>query len=269
MKTGKLVVLAATVMSLISTASSRGVTFSDFESPTYTSGTSFIGVDGWVVLSGTASRARVTPTTNPDDLSFWPIVLEGSQSAFVNADWVGRTWNGLESYVGDGLRISWLVRKDAFSRADMYMTYDVAGFITPVGVLLDASGNIKMLAPDSGTVDSGFDYLTNKTYRMTMELVFSANTMTATAQNLTDGGPVVSLGSVFYGNAFEASLVAAGANGGLIMNERDGLPTIYDDIQVVPEPSSALLLTLGGLLFIRRRTGKIRNPNLETRNKFE
>ena len=41
---------------------------------------------------------------------------------------------------------------------------------------------IKIIAPDSGTVDSGVDYLANKTYRMTMTLDFDNSSMTATAQ---------------------------------------------------------------------------------------
>lgn len=247
----------AFVICVSAAASLQGVTFSDFESPTYTADTSFVGVDGWSNFAGANFRARVSPTTDPDDLSVDTTVLEGAQSGWVKGAFPYRGWNGLENFVGDGLQISWLMRAEALTRTEVYMSDNPGIGDTPTGMALDASGNIKIFAQDSGLVDTGYDYLANKTYRMLLLYDFTAKTMRATAENVTDGGPVINLGSVFMSAAFTtpASINTIKTTGGIFLIERDGNVTYFDDIQVVPEPSSAFLLVLGGLLWWRRRTG--------------
>jgi hypothetical protein len=251
-------VLVAFVIFLTVAASSQGATFSDFESPTYTADTSFSGVDGWSVFAGSTFRARVSPTTDPDDLSVDTTVLEAAQSGWVKSVQPYRLWNGVENFVGDGLQISWLMQPTALTRTELYMSDNPGIGNTPVGMVLDAAGNIKIQAQDSGLVDTGFDYLANKTYRMLLLFDFTAKTMRATAENVTDAGPVINLGSVFMSAAFTtpASIATIKSTGGLYLVERDGNVTYFDDIQVVPEPSSALLLVLAGLVWMRRRTGQ-------------
>jgi hypothetical protein len=237
--------------------SSNAATFSDFEAPTYTANTTFAGVDGWAMYAGSPARAKVTPAVDDDVPAPVPTVLEGAQSGFLKGSQVTRTWNGLESLVSDGVEVSWLMRATALTRTEVYLSDNPVGGNTPVGFVLDAAGNIKIIAPDSGTVDSGLDYLANKTYRMTMTLDFDNSSMTATAQNITDGGPVVGLGTIFHNNAFESSLVTAGANGGLFLVERDGNIVVFDDFDVsnpqIPEPGTAALSGLSVCVLLRRR----------------
>ena len=124
---------------------------------------------------------------------------------------------------------------------------------TPVEIQFDGSGNIFAVAPNTGVLDSGVDYLIDKTYRMTMTLDFVNNNMTATAQTLTDGGPVVNLGTVNYDNAFETNLVNNGALGGIIMRDQDGTAVVYDDLQVIPEAAMLGLFALGAPLYLSRK----------------
>jgi len=244
-----LTVVALTGVSLVVANTSQGLIFSDFESPTYTADTSFSGVDGWAVFAGSTFRARVSPTTDPDDLSVDTTVLEGAQSGWVKAVQPYRGWNGLQSFVGDGLQISWLMQPTALTRTELYMSDNPAIGNTPIGMILDASGNIKIQAQDSGLVDTGFDYLANKTYRMLMLFDFTGKTMRATAENLTDGGPVINLGSVNMSAAFvtPASINTIKSTGGLYLVERDGNVTFFDDIQIVPEPTELAWLGFGML----------------------
>lgn len=181
-------------------------------------------------------------------------MLEGAQSGWLKAVQPYRLWNGVENFVGDGLQISWLMQPTALTRTELYMSDNPGIGNTPIGVLLDASGNIKIQAQDSGIVDTGFDYLPNKTYRMLMLFDFTAKTMRATAENLTDSGPAINLGTVFMSAAFTtpASINTIKTTGGLYLVERDGNVVFFDDIQVVPEPSSALLLGLACLVWWRR-----------------
>jgi len=231
---------------LVCTAPSRGDTFSDFEAPTYSSNSTFIGVDGWFVLSGSVNRALVTPLVDADTLIAWSIALEGTQSAFLKSNWDGREWNGLESYVFDGLEISWLVLLSKFGRQDFYLSPDVAGFNTPIGVVLEADGDIARTTPNSGLVDSGENYNTNKVYRMTMLVNFTAGTVAFTSQNITDAGAVLDLGT---GSTGSITTNDYQVGGGVIMNERDGNPAFYDDIQVgniniVPPPAQGTVMTI-------------------------
>lgn len=241
-------------------ATSNAAIFSNFEPSTYTANATVDGVDGWIVYSGSPPRSKVTPSTDYDLGTPVTLALDGAQSLHQYSSSTKRTWNGLftAGYIADGLEVSWLQQKDDLGRSAFAISYDVAGNLTPVEMQFDASGNIKLYAPDSGLVDSGIDYLADKTYRMTMKLDFSANTMTGTAQNLTDSGPVVSLGSVYYGNAFETSLIAAGELGGLLTREQDGVRVFLDKIEVnnaaVPEPGAVVLIGLAGTALLRRRS---------------
>jgi len=224
-------IMLAAVAVLLAVATTHGVIFSDFESPTYTAGSELNGPDGWATSIGTAPRGRVTPTVDPD-LGPPPIatVLAGSQSVYVkSAVHAVREWNGLEIYVQDDLEISWLMRVGGLTRTEFYLSPDVAALSTPIGVIFDAAGNIRRLTPNSGNVDTGENYLLDKTYRMTMRVDFTGETVAFTSRNLTDGGGVIDLGTGVTGSISSNDFQVGG---GLILLERDGFHAFYDSIEL-------------------------------------
>ena len=214
---------------LLSAATSWGALFSNFEPPAYTNDTTYVGVDGWRLFVGSSARATVSPFTDLDTLTSYTTVLEGAQSGVVKGTQVTRGWNGLESLLVDGVEITWLMEATDLTRTEVFMSDDIAVGSSILGIILDEFGNIKSTAPNSGTVDSGFDYLTNRTYSMSLTLDFTLGTMTATAQNLTDAGPVLDLGTLNTGalNIFDIK-----TNGGLYVIERDGVNVFYDSFSV-------------------------------------
>ena len=83
-----------------------------------------------------------------------------------------------------------------------------------------------------------------------MSFDFGADTFRVYAQNVTDSGPLLNLGT--YGIAGPPLSVAnIQTNGGLLVSSLSGT-TIYDDFLVVPEPSTVALGGLGALLIARR-----------------
>ena len=241
---------------LLTVTTSHGTVFSDFEPPTYTADPGVAGQlggqDGWTTVIGSPARGRVTPTFDADLGATVSTVLDGSQSAYVkSAVHAGRGWNGLESYVQDGLEISWLMQVAGVTRAEVYLSPDVAGVSTPIGLQFQSDGDIIAATPNSGFVDTGENYLIDKTYRMTMLVDFTVGTVAFTSQNLTDGGGVIDLGT---GNTGAISPLDYQDGGGLLFLERDGVHMFFDTIEVIPEPSMAMLLAMGGLaVFWRRR----------------
>jgi len=107
------------------------------------------GEDAWTIAFGESFRGKVTPAFDPDLASIITNVLDGSQSAYVKtAVHAGREWNGLEEYVQDGLGVSWLMQAGALTRTEVYLSPDVAGVSTPIGVLFDVAENIRRQTPN-------------------------------------------------------------------------------------------------------------------------
>ena len=246
MKTKQILVWAAIVVSLGCAVASRGATFSNFEPLTYTNGTSLIGVDGWTFTLG-GPTARVTP----DPLgSGYLNVLEGSQSLLLAGGFLGRGWNGLENWVvTNGFYVSFLLqRPDGHGPTAVYLSDNLAGGATQAGIELDGAGSINVFG-DTGTSNTGSSYLAGKTYRMAMLFSFNADTFTAFSENITDAGSVLNLGT--YGIAGSPlDMTNLRNNGGLFFQTGLGV-TIFDSIQVIPEPTTAGLAVLGGLLLLR------------------
>jgi hypothetical protein len=211
-------------------SAAHGAVFSDFESPTFTADTELNGQGGWTTTIGSPVRGRVTPAFDADLAQNINTVLDGSQSVYVkSAVHAVREWNGLESYVGDGLEISWLMQVDGLTRTEMYLSPDVAGLFTPIGVKFQSDGDIIAATPNSGFVDTGEDYLADKTYKFTMRVDFTAGTVAFSGRNLTDGGGVIDLGT---GNTGSISSNDYQSGGGLIFLERDGAHAFYDSIEL-------------------------------------
>lgn len=224
-------IMPPAVAVLLVVTTTRGAIFSDFESPTYTAGSELNGQDGWTTSIGAAPRGRVTPTVDPD-LGPPPItnVLAGTQSGYVkSAVHAVREWAGLENYVQDGLEISWLMRVGGLTRTEIYLSPDVAGLATTIGLLFDAGGNIRRVTPNSGNVDTGQNYLLDTTYRMKMQVDFSGGSVAFTSQNLTGGGGEIDLGTGATGSISSNDFQVGG---GLILLERDGVHAFYDSIEL-------------------------------------
>jgi hypothetical protein len=237
-------------------ATSRAGNITNFEPSTYTAGTSYNGVDGWVTFSGTGNRSNVTPFYDADSGLQDNTVIAGTQSGSQKGEQTYRDWNGQQSLIGDGVEITWLMQNSGLSRTEVSVSDNILGQSSPLGIVLNAAGDIKMLTPNTGLFDAGHDYLIDKTYRYSLTIDFTGQTMTATTQNITDGGAVLALGT---GNTGALNLANFQNQGGMIVVERDGLRMYVDNFAItdppapVPEPATIGLMMLGGTALLRRR----------------
>ena len=218
----------------------NAITIVDFESPTYTAGTDFVGVDSWEEVNSPTST-QVTP----DALS--GLVLEGSQSAVLvtsSRSWVRRGWvedvtgviNNTDDFV---LSAFWTQPAPGASEFWFSSSAGVGGNATLAAIEFQADGNIWLEAL-SGKTDSGFSYVAGDTYQIWMQINMGTDTFTAFAQNLTAGGPIVSLGGDGLTSPQTAGTIT-GVGGVIIIN--DGANTVvFDNIQVgteiIPDPST-------------------------------
>jgi hypothetical protein len=234
-------------------AASRAATITNFEPSTYTANTSYSGVDSWVTFAGTGARTNVTPFFDADLGANDNTVLSGQQSGSQKGEQTYRDWNGHQALIVDGVEITWLMRNSALSRTEVYVSDNIVGVSTPVGIVLNAAGDIKTQQPNSGLVDLGVNYVVDKTYRYSLTFDFTGQTMTATVENITDAGPVVDLGT---GNTGALNLANIQNQGGLVVVERDGVRMYVDDFEItdaIPEPASMGLLMIGGVMLLGRR----------------
>lgn len=243
-----LMVLALAVMSLVVATASQAVLLSDFESPIYTAGATFTNVDGWNQPAFAPGIGKGFATPDPGNSGYTGPALDGAQSG-VFLQYLQHPWGSLQNLVvTNSLQVTWLMNLPyGYSRSGIYLSTDFAAGATTLGIYFDSLGNIRAYAPDSGDVDTGLNYETNKTYRLSMWFDFAAHQMVGYAQNVTDSGPMINLGTYATGTINLTNL----RNNGLFVRASDAY-TLFDDIQVVPEPTSALLLALGGLLLHRR-----------------
>src|ERR1051325_799035 len=233
---------------LASVTVSQAATFSNFEPPTYASNSTFYTVDGWhnALGSGGSSTLRVTPDTG------FSQVLQGSQSGLINSGTragVTRGWGSSVSGFSDpfSTRISLRVMRPLTTDlTEIYLGNDEStpsGAQTPVGLLMRANGNFGLWGLTSApplnccsgmALDSGVPYVVGNQYLVTMVFNFPAATMTAFATNVTAGGPELSLGSIYI-NSVIGTFSNMTNNGGLAFVSTGA--TLFDDIQIVPEPS--------------------------------
>lgn len=236
-------------------ASSHAAIFSDFEPPTYTSNTVINGVDGW---TGTGN-AVVTPYGFGE--TYGSGVLEGTQSLWMLIDYERRLWSN--SVIPDlintnSTEISWLLsRPTGFGRSMLYLWDSLSAANTPAGLGMGTNGNFEVYA--SGATDTGVSYQTNKTYRLGMVFDFTNNTFLAYAENVTDSGPRQYLGTYQTLHVGAWNLTDLRNGGGIWLwdyNTTAVLPltaSVWDDIQVVPEPGVVTLLLVTAACFRRRR----------------
>lgn len=248
---------------MITVSNASALLFADFEEPTYTNGTSFLGVDGWG--SFWAGPGKITPDGGDTGVN---TVLEGSQSAVLIGQAVYRTWGsagtGIQNLISNNFALSFLIRQESLGTANIALGYNAPNGST-IAYLGFESGTI--WAHSQAQINTGYTYDLNKTLFARMEFDFAATNYTVIVQNVTDAGPLTTLGTYELVNSvydFRLGQLQDPTKGGLVISSHQdfGSPvTIIDDIQIesvvaVPEPTTVSLVALGGLAAMawRRRT---------------
>jgi len=217
--------------------------------------------NGWTEF-GSPDRSVVYPDTTGSGLvpPTYP-ALEGSQSVYVYGFYYGRGWGAASSQVGDGATLSWLVREESSSgngSSGFYLTPVVTGGASPAGVLLDHATD-KIVLTGSGSTITSYSFAPATNYKLEMVLDFTNDQFTAYATDVTNVGTRTLLGTQAFGMDLSAATVAS--TGGILLGRDagagDSSPAMWDDIQItaaaVPEPASVGLLSVAGVLALRRR----------------
>jgi hypothetical protein len=232
----------------ISTSVASAVIVDDFDS--YLAGSS-LAANGYTQFGGGASivypdvGSGLVPPTYPP--------LEGTQSVYIGGQFDGRGWGSpaAAAAVGDGAILSWIVRNEinaAIGQTSFYLsdTAGIGGGGTPGGIILDGATDLIYLSGATETATS-FSLVSPNTYKLEMELNFTADTFDAYVTDVTGAGSRTFLGTKAFGVALSAAVVAA--DGGVLFgNTGGGSAAFWDEIVIVPEPTSIVLLTFAGLI---------------------
>ncbi len=140
MKNRMLVVVALLSM-LISV--SQGAIECDFESPTYTAGTSFFGVDGWSTFSTTPPPSmRITP--DPLTSGYTKVISGGQSGLFYSpSDSLSKGFTS-SSDIGAQTTVSAQVWIDTGSSYLTLLSNNIATGATPLGLFM-SGGSFKVL----------------------------------------------------------------------------------------------------------------------------
>lgn len=260
---------AATLALLATVTLTQAVMIADFEGPTYTADSTFIGTAGWQRFgSGADTEYLVTPSPT----SGYNFVIAGSQSAVMQS--VGYTYKSFQSAGvtdGDVGALSWL-QGGAFSMGSGYqqgLFLGTSAGSTPMGILgrnVGGTVNIWVSGGLSGELfDTGITYQMgggasslDQVYRFTMELDFQTFTMQAYYEDVTQGGARTALYTpLAFSNSLTAEVIAADYGVLLINNNFFGAG--YDNIEMsaIPEPSSLVLsgfAAIGAMMIFSRRS---------------
>ncbi len=210
----------------------------NFELPTYTAGTAFVGVDGW------ASYFGATTVVTPDIVSGDSTVLSGSQSGRLSGSFcaMDRHFDAGPTEYGNGTIVSGHMLVEGTSASgtsgELFLCSPIGptGSGTPAGIAGKVGGNFNIFC-SSGWFDTGIQFLTNVDYLLEMELDLSGQSFTSYATNVTAGGSRTKLGTT---NFAAAPRGYAASGFGLITR---GATVIYDDLDVMvvpPEPVKLL-----------------------------
>ncbi len=247
------------------------VTFEATTPASYVAGSTFIDVDGWTTFDTTADeKFIVTPESGipPGETH----ALSGSQSAaiFKGSDSVaiaGRKFDA-DTVLGDVSVLSCRMLVDGTGgNGGFYLSNKIGSWKTPGGIFAYVGGNFFLYG--SSDVDTGVSVITNNDYLLEMVLDFTNDRFEGFCTDITGGGSRTSLGVGDFHQPLDPSSTAA--NGGFIPVSSvtgAGAATIFDDIKagVIPEPSSVVLLCLGGLGLLMTTSRRKRWQRLSNRS---
>lgn len=246
---------------LAASPASASVLISNFEPTTYTSDQTFIGVDDWTnPFGGSPPEFLVTPSAT----SGYNFVIAGTQSAVVQS--TGYAYKSFASAgvtAGDLQGVSWL-QGGAGTLGDGYLQgmflANTSGS-TPFGIFgrnVGGTVNIWVFGGIGGSFfDTGISYVTgggasalDQVYEFSMEFDFTNSEMTAYYRDVTAGGSRTALlGSPLDFDPLLTASTLAGDYGVLLRNN-NVFAAGYDNIATIPEPSTNILIALGGVLAV-------------------
>ena len=219
---------------------SAGAVMVDFESPEYTAGAPFDGVDGWAHWGAYAGATVVTPdASGTGDTT----VLAGAQS--------GRVSNGLgilyryfdagpDGFDTGSIVSGRLQLGGADGSAELFYSNAPASAGTPAGIIANVGGNFQLFGGAAGNyVDSGVPSSSGVSYFLEMELDLDAQTFTGYAT--PEGGARTLLGTTPFIGVIPKD---AYPDSGFILVTRGSAIGVYDDLDVYvvdPDPPVPLL----------------------------
>ncbi len=225
-------------------SATAGAAMVDFEPPTYTAGSSALGVDGWADFLG--ADAVITPSVDESR------VLLGSQSMRLTGarSIVTRPFDaGPIGYdTGTIVKSRMLVDDTAGGTGELYFSHNIdpVGSSTPAGIVGVVGGNFELFCFTSpgvaGNLDTGVPFAANSDYLLEIELDLDAQVFNAFATDMTSGGSRTSLGTAAF--ALAGNLLPGDyATSGFALISRN-VPVVFDglDVDVVlPDPVDPLL----------------------------
>lgn len=240
------------------------VVFEDFES--FSDGQNINGVGGWG-FTGAADNARVTP----DPVSGYSFVLEGSRSSYVTSGQAFKfftstpsiTWGNTDTVVYSALYAS----TDGIpsGQFDWFMLSPTSSGATGAAIYMYNDGTGPRFWLDgTGFSDTGVSLVTggggaptlNAVYRLSMAVNFATNQFEGFYEDTTsDPGNTISLGthgmSIFGGGLDTGNSYLALGN--IRLGSTSGSRGAWDEITVVPEPTSFAFLGMFVIAFLLLR----------------
>lgn len=209
----------------------------DFESPTYTAGLPFDGVDGWAHWGAYAGTTVVTPDGSDGT------VLSGAQSGRVAGSpaILYRFFDAGPDGFDTGSIVSGHVQLGGGAGSvELFYSNAPASAATPAGIIGNVGGNFQLFGNIAGYVlDTGYAVVSGVDYLLEMELDLDLQTFTSYATPA--GGTRTELGTLPFIGTISTGMYPTS---GFILVTRGAAVGVYDDLDVYvvdPDPPVPLL----------------------------
>ncbi len=217
-----------------------GAVMVDFESPLYTAGAPFDGVDGWGHYSTLGGTTVVTPdVSGTGDAT----VISGSQSGRVAGSpaILYRLFDaGPEGFDTGSIVSGYMQIGGGAGTVELFYSNNPSAAATPAGIIANVGGNFQLFGGIAGYVyDSGVPSTSGVNYFLEMELNLEEQTFTGYAR--PEGGSRTELGTLPFIGAISPSMYPTS---GFILVTRGSAVGVYDDLDVYvvdPDPPVPLL----------------------------